>query len=117
MDKAQSYNGEPNQREKLGSSEASSPSPVLYSIRSDLNHAATNISNQEDIKTSLRVSQAIDGLAMAVAPQYRSDAAREVSRQIIEGMGKKELESIHFKSALNKAIVEHNDNWPWRKKP
>ena len=111
MDKAQSYNGEPNQREKLGSSEASSPSPVLYSIRSDLNHAATNISNQEDIKNvTTGVSQAIDGLAMAVAPQYRSDAAREVSRQIIEGMGKKELESIHFKSALNKAIVEHNDN-------
>ena len=72
-----------------------------------LSKAAQQIKNQENFKAvAAGTSEAYDGLLRATAPQFRSEAAREVSRQIIEGLGSKELEGIRFRKALDDAIKE-----------
>jgi hypothetical protein len=84
---------------------------IRYSIRSDVEEAATKIRNNADIRTVTEgTSQAWDGLVRATAPQYRSDAAMEVARQINEIKGVLEVQKIHFQADMNKAIVEQSEN-------
>jgi len=84
---------------------------IRYSVRSDIEEAATKIRNNADVRTVTEgTSQAWDGLVRATAPQYRSDAALEVARQINEIKGVLEVQKIHFQADMNKAIVEQSEN-------
>lgn len=53
------------------------------------------------------VGTAWDGIQLATAPQYRSEAAREMARQLIAGMGEKEMRSIKFRTDLNRSIAQN----------
>jgi hypothetical protein len=52
------------------------------------------------------VGTAYDGLLMATNPAARSDAAKEMARTLVAGMGEKEMKSIQFRVKLNAAIQE-----------
>lgn len=71
-----------------------------------LDAAAAAVDKIKMSEAAQHLDTAWDGLKRATAPQFRSDAAREVSRQIIAGMGSQEMNRIKFGAQLNKAIVE-----------
>ncbi len=73
------------------------------SIGATMTQAVDRVKGLEVVKDS---NIAADGVKMMLMPQARSDAAKEVSRQLIEGMGEKEMHSIRFRAELNKSIAE-----------
>lgn len=81
---------------------------TLFSKESRASNIAGELKKVKESEVIKDVSIAMDGLQRAIAPQYRSDIAREVSRQIISGLGEKEMSGIKFRADLNKAIVEND---------
>lgn len=97
--------------------EESSNNDILYSLRSDLTAAAGKIKNQQDIQgVTEGVTMAMDGLLSAVAPQWRTDAAMAVARQINAVRGKQETQKSRFYQELKDALIVSNQNLTWAQK-